>query len=150
MNTEITVDIVNEIRKLSRYLDKYSKYLNDKYNITLPQLLCLHELNKEDQINLTNLTKRLNLNNSAITGIIDRLEIKNYVQRTKVGTDRRAIHLRLTDEGRVFAEKTLQIFEDDCFFDKSKITRADGTNLIDSLRKIIGLLEPEVTKIELV
>lgn len=150
MNTDITVNIINEIRKLSRYLDKYSKYLNNKYHITLPQLLCLHELLKEDRINLTELTKRLNLNNSAITGIIDRLELKNYVQRIKEGKDRRAIHLCLTEEGRIFAEQSLQIFDHDCFFDTSKITIKEATDLLASLGKIIGLLEPEVKKIELV
>lgn len=149
MKTETTVSIINEIRKLSRYLDKYSKYLSNKYHITLPQLLCLNELRAEQELNLTELTRRLNLNNSAITGIIDRLELKNYVQRVKTGKDRRAIHLRLTDEGRIFAEKSLQIFNLDCFFDNTKITEQETEVLLQNLGKIISLLDPEVKKIDL-
>ncbi|MGE4497567.1 MAG: MarR family winged helix-turn-helix transcriptional regulator [Deferribacterales bacterium] len=149
MKTETTVSIINEIRKLSRYLDKYSKYLSNKYHITLPQLLCLNELRAEQELNLTELTRRLNLNNSAITGIIDRLELKNYVQRVKTGKDRRAIHLRLTDEGRIFAEKSLQIFDLDCFFDNTKITEQETEVLLQNLGKIISLLDPEVKKIDL-
>jgi DNA-binding MarR family transcriptional regulator len=149
MNSAATVHIVNEIRKLSRYLDKYSKYLSNKYQITLPQLLCLNELRQEGELNLTELTKRLNLNNSAITGIIDRLELKNYVQRIKTGKDRRAIHLRLTEKGQVFAEKSLKILEDDCFFDNTKMHEDETQELLTNLIKIISLLDPEVKKIDI-
>ncbi len=65
------------------FLDKYSKYLDHNYNITLPQMLCLYEISENEQMNLSQLTKCMNLNNSAVTGIIDRLEVKGFVKRIK-------------------------------------------------------------------
>ncbi|WP_022851551.1 MarR family winged helix-turn-helix transcriptional regulator [Limisalsivibrio acetivorans] len=150
MSAYTSIQIISGIRKLSRFLDKYSKYLNNKYQITLPQLLCLHEIQKEDGINLTELTKRININNSAITGIVDRLEAKGYVQRAKTGKDRRTINILLTEAGREFTNRSFAILEEDSFYDDGKINDEDAVSLMESLNTIIGSLDPEVKKIDLV
>lgn len=145
----LCMNLILSIRKINRLLDKYTKYLNQKYNITLPQLICLYEIKKEKSINLTELTRRVNLNNSAITGIVDRLELKNYVHRVKRGKDRRIINIELTDKGCDFVEESFQVLEEDCFFEKDKFDEESILELIKAIEKMTDSFDPEVKKIEI-
>ena len=141
--------IITRIRKLSRSLDKYSKYLNDKYRVTLPQLLCLSEMHTHGSTSLTNLTRKLNMNNSALTGIVDRLESKGLLQRIRKSHDRRTVYIDFTDTGREYAHHLLQVLETDSFFDANKISTETLVHIVASLDQIISSLDPEVKKIEL-
>lgn len=147
MLENVCIKTILEIRKLSRFLDKYSRYLNNNHNVTLPQMLCLYELASRESMNLTELTKLINLNNSAITGIVDRLEAKNLVKRVKKGTDRRTIHLEITEAGKQYTAKLINVMDRECFFDTEKIS--NSAEILKSLVKITSAFDPEIKKIDL-
>lgn len=149
MSTNICIKTILEIRKLSRFLDKYSKYLNNNYNITLPQMLSLYEISRHDSMNLTELTRSINLNNSAITGIVDRLEAKGFVDRVKKEGDRRTIYLEITPAGKEYTELLTKILEDDCFIDEKKLGTENSVDILDALQKITNALDPEIKKIDI-
>lgn len=149
MNTNTCMQTIVQIRKLSRFLDKYSKHLDKQYHVTLPQMLCLHEITSRNTLNLTELTKSVNLNNSALTGIVDRLESKGLVKRTKKDADRRTIYLEATEEGISYTSQLTKDMENDCFFDKKKLTPDDLKDILATLDKIINSLDPDIKKIEL-
>jgi DNA-binding MarR family transcriptional regulator len=149
MQNSPSLQIIVKIRKLSRSLDKYSKYLDNKYHVTLPQLLCLGEMHTHGSTTLTELTRKLNMNNSAMTGIVDRLETKGLLQRIRKAGDRRTVYIELTDTGREYAGHLLQVLETDSFFDANQISSTKLTEIAVSLEQIISSLDPEVKKIEL-
>jgi len=149
MSTTNCIKTILEIRKLSRFLDKYSKYLNNNYNVTLPQMLSLYELSRHDSMNLTELTRSINLNNSAITGIVDRLEAKGFVTRVKKEGDRRTIYLEITPAGKEYTVLLTKILEDECFFDEKKLGKENADDMLDALQKITNALDPEIKKIEI-
>ena len=98
---------------------------------------------------LTDLTRKLNMNNSAMTGIVDRLENKGLLQRIRKGGDRRTVFIELTQTGREYAGHLLQVLETDSFFDTNKISLDKLAAITLSLDQIISSLDPEVKKIEL-
>ncbi len=81
--------IVSGLRHIARELSVHSKFIQDNYNITVPQLVCLREICDNESISLGELTRSLHLNNSTVTGIIDRLEKRNLVRRVRQSRDRR-------------------------------------------------------------
>jgi DNA-binding MarR family transcriptional regulator len=149
MSANTCILTILEIRKLSRFLDKYSKYLNNNHNVTLPQMLCLYELSKAESMNLTELTRLINLNNSAITGIVDRLEAKNFVRRIKKEGDRRTIHLEITEKGREFTQSLMEIMDNECFLDEKKLNNISSEDMLRSLVTITNALDPNIKKIEI-
>lgn len=149
MNKNTCMQTIVQIRKLSRFLDKYSKHLDKQYNVTLPQMLCLYEITNRSSMNLTELTKSVNLNNSALTGIVDRLEGKGFVKRVKKESDRRTIYLEATEEGSSYTAQLVKKMDSDCFFDKNKLTPDDLKSILETLDKIINSLDPDIKKIEL-
>lgn len=145
----ICIKTIIGIRKMSRYLDKYSKYLDTKYHVTLPQLLCLSEVYASGSITLTELTRRLNMNNSAMTGIIDRLESKDLLYRIRKDKDRRTVCIECTETGREYTDQLLRVLETECFFDASRISERQLFDISESLERITLSLDPEVRKISL-
>lgn len=145
----ICIKTIIGIRKMSRFLDKYSKYLDTKYHVTLPQLLCLSEVYAGGSITLTELTRRLNMNNSAMTGIIDRLESKGLLYRIRKGKDRRTVCIECTETGREYTDQLQRVLETECFFDASRISERQLFDICESLERITLSLDPEVKKINL-
>jgi DNA-binding MarR family transcriptional regulator len=72
--------------------------------LTTGQLLCLRALAKEDNLPIRQISKRIFLSPSTVTGVIDRLETRGLVARRRDNPDRRIISLVITDEGRRLVE----------------------------------------------
>jgi DNA-binding MarR family transcriptional regulator len=82
----------------------YTKELNKKYNVSAPQVACLLALLEDGPMALSQVARKIMVNSSTLTGIIDRLEQKDLVTRTRTSLDRRVITIELTAEGRRVAE----------------------------------------------
>ena len=80
------------------------KELNDKGNtITPAQAGILFLLRKNDHT-MTNLSRILAIDNSAITGLVDRLEKSGLAHRTANPDDRRTYLIRITEKGKAAIE----------------------------------------------
>jgi len=107
----LSLQIMKLLRQIAREMDKHSKHIFESYNITVPQLICMREIYEHGPISLGALTKIVSLNNSTVTGIIDRLEKRNFVKRTRISKDRRQIHVEITDEGTQFIQQAPMPFQ---------------------------------------
>ncbi len=89
--------------KLGLAARKLYKYYNNKYSeygITVPQSFILFALLEQDGQNVKDLANRLSLDSPAITGLLDRLEKEELVERKNDPEDRRALKVYLTGKGR--------------------------------------------------
>lgn len=90
-------------RKISR---KYnSKCL--EYGITAPQSFVLFDLLDHEGSYVKDIAARVQLDSSAVTGVIDRLYKEELVKREEDPTDRRSLNIYLTAKGRKLAEDLL-------------------------------------------
>ncbi len=102
MEENISMQIMMRLRQIVQEMSKHSKQLQEKYKITLPQLICLREVASHGPIAIGALTKIIFINNSTTTGIIDRLETRKLVQRVRISKDRRQVHVEITETGLEF------------------------------------------------
>lgn len=65
------------------------------------------------KVKIKDISKHCNIPPSTLTGIIDRLEAKKYIQRLKNTDDRRSIELIITEIGKQAADKHIR--EDEQF-----------------------------------
>ncbi|MBE6184818.1 MarR family transcriptional regulator [Bacillus ginsengihumi] len=74
----------------------------EKLNLTVLQLFVLHTISKNPEIGLNELAEHLNLSKSksTVSGVVDRLVNQNLLDRVASQKDRRAIVLRLTEQGK--------------------------------------------------
>jgi len=68
--------------------------------VTAAQQTVLSTLGRDDGLSLTEIGNRVFLDKPAITGLIDRLEQDQLVERRRSSTDRRVINIFLTPKGR--------------------------------------------------
>ena len=104
MEENISMQIMMRLRQIIQEMSRHSKQLQEKYNITLPQLICLKEVADHGPIAIGALTQIVFINNSTVTGIIDRLETRKLVQRVRISKDRRQVHVEITQAGLKFLE----------------------------------------------
>lgn len=87
--------VVRTARTMKKALDaKLSEF-----GLTTSQHTVLSALAKEDGLSLSEVGKRVFLDKPAITGLADRLEKDNFVERRRTSKDRRVIQLFLTEKG---------------------------------------------------
>ncbi len=103
-NESIIKDIVGSIRKLIRavYLD--SQKMSRKFGLTGPQSLVLRLLLNKGSMSSAGLSRLMYVTPSNMTGIIDRLEKKGFVERKRKEGDRRVTLIILTDAGKTLSE----------------------------------------------
>ena len=82
-----------------------SEFLKEEIKVTLPQATVLFLLQEKDGPMLSEIGQLIGVDNSAVTGLADRLEKAGYVTREPNPGDRRAWHLHITPQGRDEAQK---------------------------------------------
>ena len=80
--------------------------LRERFGTTLPRFDLLAQLERvEDGLLLGELSRRMMVSNGNVTGLVERLAQSGLIERSVPEDDRRAVRVRLTEEGRrAFAE----------------------------------------------
>jgi len=99
-------EIVNATRLLQGVGQRQSREFVRKYRITGQQLGALRIVAMSPGISLGDLSEKLFLHISSVSGIVDRLEKRGYVTRERNGEDRRVVHLNVTADGRRVIKRT--------------------------------------------
>lgn len=104
-NEILIKEIVGSIRKLVRavYLD--SQKMSRHFGLTGPQSVAMRLLLNTGSMSSADLSRRMYVTPSNITGIIDRLEKKDLVRRVGKQGDRRVALIVLTEKGKALSER---------------------------------------------
>jgi len=121
------------LRRIVRALDVHSRKLYRECNITSPQLLCLHSLEKQRDQTLSRMAVELNLSVSTMNGIVDRLEARGLVLRSRSEKDHRKVHLSITAEGTLLLSSVPELMRD-------SYSRAFGSLSVGEQELLTGLL----------
>ncbi|MFT6575357.1 MAG: DNA-binding MarR family transcriptional regulator, partial [Akkermansiaceae bacterium] len=68
-------------------------------NLSFPQFFLLTYLSSEDYLTMSAIAKKMGHSTAAATGLVDRLEKLNFVERVHAAEDRRKIMVRITNDG---------------------------------------------------
>lgn len=81
-------------------------------NLTGPQGMLIGSLAHHGNMTVGELSERLSLSNSTVSGILDRLEKNNCVVRIRSNEDRRVVKVSLTDEFKKLTEGKISEIDD--------------------------------------
>jgi DNA-binding MarR family transcriptional regulator len=98
---------LNKLRATMMYMEMKA------LGLTGPQLFLLRELFLEQPKTLGDLSKALELSNSTVTGIVDRLERNGLVTRTRDEKDRRVIWISTTEQCNLKTKERFQKIQTD-------------------------------------
>ena len=126
-NIRYEESILLSVRRIMRAIDMHSSYLARQYGLTSPQLICLKKLFEKNEMTPGGLAKEVHLSHATDTGIINRLEKKGLVQRTRSTNDGRSYLIRLTDSGLSMTRSSPSMLQDQFMHELSKLEEWEKT-----------------------
>lgn len=77
--------------------------------VSFPQFFLLGHIGSQRQsLSMSEIAEKMNHSTAAATGLVDRLEKLNYVQRIRAANDRRKVLVKITRKGRGLVERIRQ------------------------------------------
>jgi DNA-binding MarR family transcriptional regulator len=135
------IRILQSLRRIIHTVDVQSKRVAACYGVTVPQIICLVKVMEKGPLTTNALSREIFLSSSTVIGILDRLEEKGYVVRTRDTRDRRQVFVSSTTAGQKLVRETPSLVHEtlcNAFTDLSDLELA---TIADSLEKIIELME---------
>jgi DNA-binding MarR family transcriptional regulator len=99
------VKVVQVMKKVMSVIKHNMKSHFKERNLTGPQGMLVGTLAHHGEMKVSELSERLGLTNSTVSGILDRLENQGLVERTRSKEDRRVVHVKVTDEFKKQSQK---------------------------------------------
>jgi len=95
--------------------------------VSFPQFFLLGHIDSHDSLSMSEIAEKMSHSTAAATGLVDRLENLDYVQRTHAANDRRKVLVKITKKGSALVERIRQ-------------------DIVKNLVQIMDLLDPDEQK----
>lgn len=135
------LEILQSLRRIIRAVDLHSRRLKAAFELTAPQLVCLLTVAEEGPISLSFVALRMHLSPSTVVGILDRLEARGLVERTRDQQDRRVVRVTATTKGRRLARRAPSPLHDNLADSLARLPRRDQASIASALGRIVELME---------
>ena len=145
---ELVKEIIYQIRRLIQAKEIYTKELNKKHQVSASQLNCLLSLYEYGPLPPSQIAKYIMVKSSTVTGIIDRLENKELVKRTRTSPDRRVITIELTDSGRALAENAPPPIQQKIIEGLRRLSRGEMEKIVRGLTMLTQMLDVQDLEVE--
>lgn len=134
---------MQSLRKIVKALEDYSRSVERRFGLTGPQLWALWELGRNGPLSLKDLAAKMHLDSSTVTGVVDRLVVKNLMLRTPDAEDRRRISLVLSEKGQEIFAKAPHPAQGDLLAGLAELSKARVDAIHESLQALEKVLHAE-------
>jgi len=145
MSEELSAEdqIVAAIRRIIRAVDLHSRRLLEGYGLTGPQLTVLRSAARLGSGSVSALARSVHLSQPTVTGIVDRLERRGFVERSRDQVDRRAVKVTVTAVGHSILDRAPSLLQDRFRSELEKLKQWELTMTLASLQRIAAMMEAE-------
>jgi DNA-binding MarR family transcriptional regulator len=132
--------IVIALRRIIRAIDLHSRDLLQNFGLTAPQLMTLKELARLGPVPVGVLSNSVHVSQATMTGILDRLEQRTLVQRTRDGVDRRSVTITITGEGTKLLKRAPSMLQDHFHEKLAELKPAEQSTMLQALERIAEMM----------
>jgi len=145
MDPNLTPDdrVIAALRRIVRAIDLHSCHLVERFGVTGPQLIALQELARLGQVPVGVLARNVHVSHPTMTGILDRLEKRGLVQRTRDTRDRRRTTATPTAEGLKLLDDAPSPLQDRFRSEFSKLEEWEQTHMLATLQRVAAMMDAE-------
>jgi MarR family transcriptional regulator, organic hydroperoxide resistance regulator len=108
-NAQVLAEINDNLRRVFQAVQEHSKRVERETGLTGPQAWTIRVIADNEPINISDIARRMYLHVATVVGIVDRLELRGFVRRTRDQKDRRVVYVMLTEEGRLLIANAPQV-----------------------------------------
>jgi DNA-binding MarR family transcriptional regulator len=145
MDPNLTPDdrVIAALRRIVRAIDLHSRHLVERFSVTGPQLVALQELARLGRVPVGVLARNVHVSHPTMTGILDRLEKRGLVERTRDNEDRRRITASPTAKGLKLLRDAPSPLQDRFRSEFSKLEEWEQTHMLATLQRIAAMMDAE-------
>ena len=141
-------ETMQALRRIIKALQDYSQDISNQFGITGPQLWALKTIFQHGDLSLSELSKRMYLHPSTMTGVVDRLEKKGFVVRKRDEGDRRVIKLQLTPQGAHLIKKAPNPIQGKMIYGLRRLKRHELDSIFRAVQKLTEIMEAQHMKVK--
>lgn len=135
--------VLKALRRIIRAVDIHSRKLNNDFQITAPQMICLYSLVNDGEMTQSKLSKQVSMGISTINGVIDRLEKKGLVIRQRDTQDRRKVFITVTESGKEVTKSAPSLLQERFSDALRNLPELEQAAIALSLERVVELMEAE-------
>lgn len=141
-NTEsLCEEVLISLRKIMQSIYLHSHYLSRHFGLTGPQLLILQQLSKMGKVHIGEISKAISLSQATVTGILDRLEKRGLIERSRTSDDKRKVFIDLTPECRELLDKAPPPIQESFLENFKNLNDWEQTMILSSLQRLVLLMD---------
>jgi DNA-binding MarR family transcriptional regulator len=133
--------ILIALRRIIRAVALHSRRLLEEHGLTAPQLAALQALAQSETLSARELAQMLHLSQPTITGILDRLEGRDLITRSRSGADRRALEISVTDSGREALKSAPPLLQQRFAEELAKLQSWEQTLILATLQRVAAMMD---------
>jgi len=136
--------VLRSLRRIMRSIEVHSRQLAVTHQITAPQLVCLLAVLDQGPLTATAISREMHLSPSTVVGILDRLEEKGWVVRTRIREDRRIVMISATEAGADLARRAPSPLQGRMMSALNALSELERATIALSLERVVSLMEEQV------
>ena len=138
---DISNDVLRVLRKIIRAVDLQSKHLVKEYGLTGPQILILKELDAKPGISVSEIGVNINLSQSTVTNILDRLEKRGYIRRVRSEQDKRRVAVHLEEPGMEVIKADPSMLQEHFLERFLQLADWEQSAILSSLQRVAAMMD---------
>lgn len=143
--TESGERVLRAIRRIVHAVDIYSKRVERRAGVTVPQLVILRAVRELGEVTTSRLSATVSLSPATAVTILDKLEARGLIERYRSATDRRVVHARMTDAGHAVLATAPGLLHDRFLQRFESLSPEHQAALVQSLDDIVAMMDaPQV------
>lgn len=135
--------IVAAIRRIMHAVELHSRRLVEHVGLTGPQLVVLSKAAELERTPIGELARAVHLSQPTVTGILDRLEKRGLLVRTRDEHDRRAVNISITAAGQALVEGAPSLLQNRFREELNRLQDWEQTLMLSILQRIAAMMEAE-------
>ncbi|MGI2066683.1 MarR family winged helix-turn-helix transcriptional regulator [Shewanella sp. MF08487] len=131
------------LRRVIRAIDIHSRQLNKHSGLTGPQLMVMQKIAQLDAPLAKTVAEEITLSPATVTTIIDRLEGRGLVIRQRSETDKRKVHLYLSDAGRALLQDSPKPLQEHFIKRYQNLEQWEQSQLLSAVERIATMMDAD-------
>jgi len=136
-------ELLISLRRVIRAISIHSKQLNKKSGLTGPQLMVMSKIGELDAPLAKQVAQEITVSAATVTTILDRLESRDLVIRTRSQTDKRKVHLSLSEAGKELLSSSPQPLQEHFIERYQNLEEWEQSQLLSAVERIASMMDAD-------
>jgi DNA-binding MarR family transcriptional regulator len=137
----ISEEILIALRRIVRAIDLHSRRLAEEYGLTGPQVVLLREVVRSGEVHVAELAKKISLSHATVTDILNRLERRKLIVRTRSATDRRRILVHPTEQAVALVKRSPPLLQEQFSAQLAQLHDWELSQILSALQRVASMMD---------